>query len=248
MMLNLERFSAYQSLVTQGTDIMKAYLRRDMLQRVIFNPGALNPYHGSQHIALVVYHTYAGLVYAGASEDDLRLGVVAAAFHDYAHSGGVHDDNTNIPRAISAVAQYAPSEGSQDTADSVYSLEFFRSVYAAIRCTKFLHGKAVQEPTRFVEKALRDADMCMLYTEEGRRVLMGLRNENREGIQRGHRFYKYAEAADRKEYNEIWLTKVEEFQRNAEMFTEYGTFLKETYLESALQDLRRMVAEEEIPY
>jgi hypothetical protein len=79
---------------------------------------------------------------------------------------------------------------------------------------------------------LRDADLCMIYTNEGRKLLMELPRE----IDGGPSLYRR-----NKQYIKEWLIKNREFLEGCEMFTEYGQLMKDFHLTRACQDLEDLV-------
>jgi len=185
------------------------------------------PYHCLTHELLVVYHALQAYFYefgrsklVDARRMEARYLALASLFHDHDHSGGKTLDVQNIKRAQVQISKIAPD---LDTKHTVNNL---------IAKTEFTNGKFVHAPTTFIERCLRDADLCMIYTNEGRKLLMELPRE----IDGGPSLYRRGI----KERTE-WFAKNRAFLESCEMFTEYGQLMKEFHLERACQDFEDLV-------
>lgn len=185
------------------------------------------PYHNLTHELLVVYHAVNAYRHYHCSEphqtklSELRLLALAALFHDHNHSAGTTKDTANIDRALKCVNNL-----------SNISQEDLLTINTLIQKTEFTDGKFPYSPMNFIQKCLRDADLCMIYTNEGRRLLMELPRE----VDGGFSLYRRS----KKEIKE-WLTKNQEFLESCEMFTEYGQLMKEFHLARACQDFEDLV-------
>jgi len=187
-----------------------------------------NPYHNLTHELLVVYHALTAYYHSlprGSLSDRQREKanylVIAALFHDHNHSGGKTSDFENVERAISYVSNLPNLFPA--TKDIISDL---------IRKTEFTDGKFPHKPIMFVEQCLRDADLCMIYTSQGRQLLMELPRE----IDGGLSLYRRNPEA-----RKSFLKKNKQFLESCEMFTEYGKLMKEFHLDRACQDLEDLV-------
>lgn len=193
-----------------------------------------NPYHNLTHELLVVYHAMTayyhrcgGKLSASASIEELRILAIAALFHDHDHSGGKTTDDLNIERAIARVSTL-PILSSIGLAKSV---DHITDVCSLIRKTEFTNGGFPFEPMNFSAKCLRDADLCMIYTTQGRQLLMELPREHA-----GVCVYR-VDTQQRRQF----LIKNKEFLQSCPMYTEYGQLMKEFHLERSCEDLEDLV-------
>lgn len=114
------------------------------------------PYHNTNH-CLQVAET-ALMLYTSDLTDQSRNNsaelYVAAAFHDFNHSGGAEVDSVNIKRAIREVANYI----------SIVSTPVdLKMVADIIRCTEF---PFVYEPVTLEQKCIRDADLIYVMSTD----------------------------------------------------------------------------------
>ena len=64
------------------------------------NKGNHNPYHNSFHCLSVARACWEGSQAENLKEEDTRVLLIAAIYHDIHHSGGKSEDNVNIRNAI----------------------------------------------------------------------------------------------------------------------------------------------------
>jgi HD superfamily phosphodiesterase len=189
----------------------------------------LNPYHNNEHQLQVAYHAvnaYMHDVKEAVVQKDIDTLVVAALFHDFDHSGGKLKDEENIQRALQFV------QGSAFKAIAVKQQVEVEQVVELIRVTEFSGGVFPNEPQNLMAKALRDADLCSIFSAEGRMLIKyGLFEEiNKKPI----------EAATLEEINNFALNN-RKFLLNAKFYTTYGQRLKEDQLERCLRLFERHV-------
>jgi hypothetical protein len=186
-----------------------------------------NPYHCLTHELLVAYHALSAYDYGtpGTLTENQKLEkrrlALAAMFHDHNHSGGKTSDSANVDRAIKRIESLP---GLSEDARLMISIMILK--------TEFSNGKFPYAPESFPEKCLRDADLCMIYTNEGRKLLMELPRE----IDGGPSLYRR-----NKQYIKEWFAKNRAFLESCEMFTEYGQLMKEFHLARACQDFEDLV-------
>lgn len=181
----------------------------------------INPYHNLYHELGCVYWAHACLVNSAqtAITDDLITVSIAALFHDHNHSGGRHSDQVNVIRALRFVNRRLRS---------IFSPVRVESVGAIIRCTEFTDGKFPCEPKTLAQQCMRDADLMSIYSPEGRQLLIGLAHELNVDLVVEER--KFLDGNTR-------------FLNSATMYTEYGEYMKSTFLKDSLDRLEADVYE-----
>jgi hypothetical protein len=187
-----------------------------------------NPYHNLNHELLVVYHAMTafyhasgGKSYAPASVGRSQELALAALFHDHDHSGGKTTDDKNIERAVARVMTLPKIP--------VVTKE---QVCSMIRKTEFVYGGFPLAPEGLREECLRDADLCMIYTPQGRKLLMELPRE----LDGGQSLYRRNVSARLEFY-----ANNRKFLESCTMYTEYGQMMKDFHLDRACQDFERAV-------
>ena len=130
----------------------------------------LNPYHNVVHELQVVYYTWSFMVNDPSWNPvdrklELDTAIRAGAFHDHNHSGGKYPDSDNIKRART----YVINRG------ALY--ETSKKIAEVIDVTEFSNGGFPHHPISLTERAIRDADLCAIYSWEGRQLLIGLAEE-----------------------------------------------------------------------
>ena len=187
-----------------------------------------NPYHNLDHELSVVYYAHAAYMNEPDSEFtsrntslDHRVLLLAALFHDHNHSGGKTHDWDNIQRTLQFV------DGSEF--HRILSLESSEvtKIKDIIRCTQFFEGQFTYTPDNLCQQAIRDADLMMIYSMEGHDLLDGL------FVEMGKPLSGY----DDKAVSEA-LARNASFLRDSKMYTQYGQWMKEFHLESALRSFR----------
>lgn len=105
------------------------------------------PYHNWYHTCCMVRACFSGANYHNLPYRSVRHLIVAALFHDIAHSGGKHPDHYNIAQAVQAVRTVPfvipPEINREAVADLIHVTEY------PFRLT----------PRGIDEKILRDADL-----------------------------------------------------------------------------------------
>lgn len=192
----------------------------------------LNPYHNVEHELAVVYWCSVLAEGLSAFEDvhplseiAKRVLITAAAFHDHNHSGGLKDDHFNISAARDFVSKseltrpvfrYDGEAGSE-------------RILSTIEVTKFVAGGFPYVPGNSMQRILRDADLMMIYTHEGRQILAGLPEEM--GLP----------PMDSKERVDEWIEGTRKFQTAATLFTKQAQMIRERYLDKSLEALRSLM-------
>jgi hypothetical protein len=124
------------------------------LKIVWMAPNATAPYHNIRHMLHVMWDTYNGYLYYKneISPRTLRNMLVAALFHDYAHSGKSGNDSYNIETAIHYLTLFILEEDKP----------FLDEISEYIKATQFPH--LVMELT-LPGKILRDADVTYTLSD-----------------------------------------------------------------------------------
>jgi hypothetical protein len=192
-----------------------------------------NPYHNLNHELLVVYHAmtafyhaYGGLANIVNGRESASELAIAALFHDHDHSGGKTTDDKNINRALARITSLHTQQGLALPEDVKTRIRYM------IRKTMFMDGTFPNEPDRLREECLRDADLCMIYTSQGRKLLMELPRE----LDGGHSLY-HRNVSARLEF----YANSRKFLESCQMYTEYGQMMKDFHLDRACQDFERAV-------
>lgn len=188
-----------------------------------------NPYHNLDHELQHLYFANACAVNSCIiDERELRHLAVASLFHDHNHSGGKQSDAENISNALFFVEQVCRSINRLNKAEQLLDAQ---RILPLIEVTQF-NGRAGfnREPQNPLEKAMRDADLMSIYTEEGRTILLGLASE----FGAPWSSLKTSEKQDS-------LDRNAEFLRTADMYTKYGQRMKTLYLENSLKDFAALV-------
>lgn len=153
---------------TRTTRLEKALLGTKTAQIAswirIHNPAQCMPYHNTYHSETVALFCYEAALFAHLDSNDTQALVLAALFHDFAHSGGLQPDSANIEKAVQACKSYCLQTG-LDT-------KILNTALRLIRCTEFPYTSA---PTDELECIIRDADMMQIMDANwGEMVLEGL--------------------------------------------------------------------------
>lgn len=198
---------------------------------LINNPSCEAPYHGMRHVRYVVCDAYAILEHEDSedmkpySQNARRLMVVLAGlFHDCGHTLGMQSDKENINIALECFRQ-AYKEVHLPLTDSMREL-----IENAIICTEYEGGKFVREPASFLDKILRDADVFLpfhLNEEGGQDLLLGLYHEI---VAEGFQYEKWAP----------YLEGQIKFMASLQYFTQYGKWMRDTWMTFAIERLRKM--------
>ena len=200
-----------------------------------------SPYHNNDHIYTVVYHSVAAATADGIAHEEMRLLVVAALFHDYAHSGGATDDAANIQRALAGLVVARTKQAFTVTESGM------QQIVDAIHSTYF-DGTKFPNPPHALGKYLRDADLCMVYDPDGRVTLLKLMQEFAPAISVLRDLNKEkVYTPEEPEYVWWWVQRNAAFLNRAEMFSDYGKALKEFQLERALATLSELAMEDAPP-
>ncbi len=119
-------------------------------------PNIHNPYHNFRHMLHVTCSGYIGGKYEHYHEiespRDFRAFLIACLFHDYAHSGMVGDDPTEVARAIKEMKKHL-LESDWDLVEEIESL---------IRATQFPHEECKQS---LGVKLIRDCDLSQSLSD-----------------------------------------------------------------------------------
>lgn len=104
------------------------------------NPSNNLPYHNQFHAQCMIENCYEGAQYYNLPRDTTREILVAAMFHDFAHSGGKTPDSINVQKALAESQAH----------------NFSKTVFDCIKCTEY---PFVVEPYTIEQRIIRDADL-----------------------------------------------------------------------------------------
>ena len=122
------------------------------------------PYHNLYHTLSVVKNSYNGAEFYNLPYDSTRNLLIAALFHDFDHTGGHKDDDTNISKALLGLGNCF-GHGNPD----------LQAPQRHILCTRF---PFIRKPVCIEQKILRDADIIQGLLPFGyEMVIQGLRQE-----------------------------------------------------------------------
>lgn len=132
-------------------------------------PNTGNPYHNANHLMYVMSKVYIGGKFMNyhelVSKRSFRALLIAALFHDYAHSGVMGDDKAEVDRSISRVKKCLLLSD-LDLADEIINF---------IRATQFPYVECEQNLGTDI---IRDADMSQLFDDEWvKQIIFGLSQE-----------------------------------------------------------------------
>lgn len=211
----------------------------DLLQYCAQGTHVENPYHNLEHELTVAYHASAAFTLIGEQSiysNEWNMLIAAAVLHDHNHSGGVLQDKQNIMRVRDAL----DTRTLQALLESLNIDPFTGAACSQAKVRKLIETTeydAVNKhfpvvPQSLAAQCLRDADLCSIYTEEGRELLLGL----------GAEIYKQPS------FNHLDETQCTQFYKGnviflhtAKMFTDYGQTLKSEQLSRALSHLKQRV-------
>lgn len=199
----------------------------------------LNHYHNLDHELSVVYWSYACAINSTAvpspffsqeaegswdlDEIELMELLVNGLFHDHNHSGGLEPDSHNIARAREILV-------SKHVYDVIVDWNpKFKRMHANLNCTEFTGGSFTVEPVTFAQKCARDADLMSIYSQEGRKSLIGLFAELKINLNDPE---QRAKALDGNA----------SFLRGAKMFTSFGKAMKAQHLERSIEAFNEMIS------
>lgn len=136
-----------------------------------FNPSNNLPYHNWYHACCMVEKVVEGANYHNLPYRSIRHLILAALFHDFAHSGGKQTDTSNITKAISAVNQFEYNWSRTPDKDSIDLREVKQLIYV----TEYPY---VLDPVCIEQKIIRDADLMQgLRSTWKEMIIDGLRIE-----------------------------------------------------------------------
>ena len=136
-----------------------------------YNKGKDNPYHNNEHCFTVAINCFEGAIFHNLSENDTRNTVIAALFHDFNHSAGIHTDDINVQIAI---------EGTKDFLTNIpKDKEYFnenniKDICNIISVTQY---PFIKTPHTLQEKIIRDSDLMQYLEPDGEEFLNGLAKE-----------------------------------------------------------------------
>lgn len=208
----------------ESSEQLKKYIEINFFP---YNEGDMNPYHNSRHMLGVtnLAHELCRLnvrnhnkVY---TEEFLKILTLAGMFHDFNHTGGIHNDDTNIKRAIDSINLYR-----KELIETGLVTDFIiDSAIAAIRNTRFPY---LESPRTELMEILRDADVLWAnYTNDIRVLIHDLRYEIQLGMKR---------LIPMSEFYEMQVN----FMNNVEIFSESGKTLFENTKQDTLLELKRL--------
>ena len=135
------------------------------------NPSNNLPYHNWYHALCMVESVVEGANYHDLSYQSIRHLVVAALFHDFAHTGGKEKDAVNITRAVRGLWSLADRSTGRTVAKGIDMFE----VEELIGVTEYPY---VLDPMCIEQKVLRDADLMQSFRPTWKEMIVrGLREE-----------------------------------------------------------------------
>jgi HD superfamily phosphodiesterase len=148
-------------------EIIKEYNLGGYLGYLVkYNLGNLNPYHNFYHTQCVVDNCYYLASYhvgSELSEEDIRLLLIVALFHDFNHTTKKDNESNNIKRAVYAL--YDCSRSLNENLTGWVEL---------IKSTSWPYEKPAEELT-LMQQILRDADQLQCFDKNYvQQVLLGL--------------------------------------------------------------------------
>lgn len=169
--------NCYQALTSHGLSATLLDAVMNSVDRD--NPSVEAPYHGSIHVGAMVTAVHEALCwYRSACDDALqnRSLIIAAAFHDYDHTGGREKDYFNIQRAVHGFNAWHQKRMSHVI---VHGHEYDSGLVSElIHSTEFPYPWKAKN---LMQGILRDADLMMPYLEDEYRLplFLGLYTEQR---------------------------------------------------------------------
>lgn len=125
------------------------------------------PYHNLHHTHCLIINCAEGAAEMQLPPQKWRVLLLAAAFHDFGHSGGREKDHQNIKVAIAGFEAFA-------SANRIFD-DCLTEVIQVIESTEF---PPVNQAVTLSEKIIRDADMMQIYMPGWHeQILEGLRKE-----------------------------------------------------------------------
>lgn len=189
-----------------------------------------NPYHNMTHMLNVAWHARhiyrTEVAQQGWLPHKEAVVVVSALLHDFDHSGGAfHNDLHNIGAALGFIDSLAGVE-LLTTLDLKSDIETIKN---NIRCTRYdsATNSFPVPPEDTMQRALRDADLMSLYSQEGRQLLVGLYYEVY-----GKPFV-FASLDEAKAYARAQY----EFNITVPMYTRYGQRMQAQQFVRSIRDL-----------
>lgn len=137
------------------------------------NTGNSNPYHNFEHISNVFLFCKEGAEYHNLPESETLDLLVAALFHDFNHSGGKFDDDTNIYNAKMALDAW------YNESDTSVNIDNIKSYIDITRFPYNVESSMLNLP----QQILRDADMGSIFTDNWfQTIMLGLSSEINQDI------------------------------------------------------------------
>lgn len=195
------------------------------------------PYHNAYHtkvmMCLVYEAAYHEKPHGKAPFWDAKLPdggswmrgmLLGALMHDYDHTQGAQPDSVNIERALAGLYKFVNQHGQQDATNDELAL-----AESAIRATQYPY---VTPALKFEEMVIRDADLMMLYEEDGYRLasqFLGLKLEVEKQRETTYTI-------------EEWAQGVYDFNAKTKWLTGWGEEKASTLrVESYLERLKKLI-------
>lgn len=135
------------------------------------NPSNNLPYHNWYHALCMVEKVVEGANFHYLPYRSIRHLVVAALFHDFAHTGGKESDTININRALQGLWAFADRSPGRTVSPGIDMFE----VEELIGVTEYPY---VLDPLCAEHKIIRDADLMQGFRETWKEMIIdGLRQE-----------------------------------------------------------------------
>ena len=153
--------------MTESLEIIKEF-KLDHYLKIVIKKSSSNkaPYHNFFHILCMVKNVYKIAISEGFLPKAIRPLLIAALFHDFNHSMGVHDDEWNVNEAISMFLLYSQEDANTN-----------KLIISIIRATQYPYV-VEEEDLTFEQKIIRDADLLQQYEDNYlQQVYYGLSEE-----------------------------------------------------------------------
>jgi hypothetical protein len=120
-------------------------------------------YHSNYHAICVALNCYEGAQQQKLSDSETKCLVLAAIYHDFAHSGGTTDDVANVKRAISGLVLIDLLLKSELPDHNDLTIQELTQTIQILGITKYPYEK---DPVTIMEMIIRDADLMQPYEED----------------------------------------------------------------------------------
>ena len=141
-----------------------------------------NPYHNTNHTMAMMYHicciyeeSNRGKYEFVIDEQGLYILLVCAIFHDYNHSAGKFNDNTNVSTAIDAMKLYFNNNFQAENPDRLNRLKDICSNTILATCYPYV---IEDEDLDLYQRIIRECDILVAFADDFfTQTLIGLKTE-----------------------------------------------------------------------